>query len=956
MRPLLTACLAWAMCTGAILSPVALQAGDPYADQVAGFAAGDPSNPQLSDPGTTLGPPDFNADNLSGFLTLGIGGSVTLEFVDNVALDGPGADIQVWGDPANDEQVKAEASEDGTTYRSFGIVGESAQLDLALVDLTSARFVRISDDGDRMLGVSPGAELDAVEALHPAAPGALAATVTIPPAPPATTSTPPTAPTWQRLGGPIGGLGYDIRMRPDRPDIMFVTDAWAGVHRSTDAGRTWQPANDGISGRQGESGDAIPVFCLTIDPNNNDIVWAGLQTLGQIYRSQDGGLTWEKRISGIVEGEGLSFRGITVEPGNSSVVYAAGEISPWLWAGRAVRGLAFDLTKGVLYRSLDAGLHWSAIWRGDNLARYLWIDPGNPQILYLSTGIFDREAANSDPQSRTPGGVGILKSVDGGQTWTPMNAGLGNLYVGSLFMHPQDPNVLLAGAGNNVYSEGSGIYLTTDGGAHWQWVLDTDPIALTSVEFSLSDPNLAYAGGQHVFAVSADGGRTWERRERVPGRWGPVGIAPGFPIDFQVDPRNPERIFANNYGGGNFLSEDGGESWMSASSGYTGADIRSLAVDPTNPGTVYANGRSGPYVSRDGGVRWQGVNTEGLEAIIVEGSQIAVEPSDPRHLIMTESNRDLIYWSEDGGATWEESANDWPDLRQTEGAFLGGIESLAFAPSRPERVYAVFGNNGCKGFGAGCDSPQAVSTVVLSQDGGRSWTRAAALPQDGMPGTSVVVHPADADRAWVAVPSLGVFQTTDAGATWTPAPELAAVRVVALAIDPTGDRLFAGTLESGVYASADGGATWRSSSAGMDPNEPIYTVAISPTQPETIYAGSLRSGVFQSKDGGKSWKLLNDGLRMRSVHDLVVTSDGETLYAGTRGEGVFRLSPHEQAYFDALAPTATPVPTATQPSGAQTPTEPAAQGRGLCGAGAALPMLPLAIAVWSRRRGRGRGQ
>ncbi|NIT78763.1 MAG: hypothetical protein GWO44_18200, partial [Thermoplasmata archaeon] len=59
-------------------------------------------------------------------------------------------------------------------------------------------------------------------------------------------------------------------------------------------------------------------------------------------------------------------------------------------------------------------------------------DPRDPDVLYVSTGIFDREAANSIPDSRTPGGVGIIKSTDGGQTWREVNNGLANLYVGTL--------------------------------------------------------------------------------------------------------------------------------------------------------------------------------------------------------------------------------------------------------------------------------------------------------------------------------------------------------------------------------------------------------------------------------------------------------------------------------------------------------------------------------------------
>jgi len=737
-------------------------------------------------------------------------------------------------------------------------------------------------------------DLGAAQVPAPAVAATVAAPTSLAQATVASPSNVPAAPatnfTWVRTGGPLGGLGYDIRMRPDNPDVMFVTDAWAGVHMSTDGGSSWIPANQGITGRQGESGDAIPAFCLTIDPNNNDIVWAGLQNLGELYRSADGGLTWERRVSGIIEGEGLSFRGISIEPGNSNIVYAAGEISPWKWAGRNMKGLAFDLTKGVVYKSINGGLHWAAIWRGDNLARYIWIDPSDVNTLYVSTGIFDREAANSDPASRIPGGVGVLKSTDGGQTWSQINNGLRNLFIGSLFMHPTDPNVLLAGAGNNAYLEGSGIYLTTDGGASWELVLDTTPVAITSVEFSTSDPRVAYAGGQSIFAVSTDGGRTWTRREHSNGRWGPLGISPGFPIDFQVDPRKPERIFANNYGGGNFLSEDGGTTWKSASTGYTGADLRSVSIQASSPALVYTNGRSGPYLSVDGGGHWQGINPEDLPQI-VEGSQISLDPTNPQHVVMTESNRILIYWSDDGGGTWHESTHDMAGLTPMYGSFFGGVEALAYAPSQPSRVYAVFGNNGCKGLGLGCDGAQPASTVAISDDGGRSWTHLTSTPDDTMPGTAVVVHPSDPDRAWIAVPSSGVYKTLDGGGTWQSATQgLGSAQVVSLALDiSNADILYAGTLAQGVYKSLDGGGTWRSSSHGMDPNEPVYSIAVDPTQTNIVYAGSMRSGVFRSENGGQTWVKINSGLRTRSVHDLAISADGGTLYATTRGEGVFRL-------------------------------------------------------------------
>jgi len=715
---------------------------------------------------------------------------------------------------------------------------------------------------------------------------------------------------WVRLGGPIGGLGYDIRMRPDNPDIMYVSDAWAGVHKSTDGGMTWFTLNNGIDAHTGPSGDAIPVFCLTIDPNNPEIIWIGLQDLGTIYRSLDGGQNWEKRSNGIAERNGLTFRGLTIEPGNSDVVYAAGEVSSWAGGRPERRGREFDKTEGVVYKSVDGGNSWKAVWRGQSLARYIWINPNDHNILYVSTGIFDRESANSDPVTNIAGGEGVLKSTDGGETWTNVNNGLGNLYVGSLFMHPQNPDILLAGTGNNAYPAGGGVYLTTDGGANWKHVAGEH---VTSVEFALSDPDIAYAAGDGSFYRSEDGGVTWKTfvNERGWG-WGPAGIRPGFPIDFQVDPRNPYRIFVNNYGGGNFLSEDGGETWVSASVGYTGADLRDLFVVPDNPAFVLVNGRSGPFISRDGGVDWQGVNPLDVREI-AEGARITVDPSDPEHILLSSAHWGWTYESVDGGLNWRLSTNYEDELHNlpepdTNKKFQG-FQAIAFAPSNPEIVYGGFGVWRCSTSGDPylC-SARTIVSVLVSEDGGHSWTRLNGTPLDGLSVTEIVVHPENPDIAWVSIMNGGVFRTEDRGQSWQENNQgLGAMQVMDLAHDPTNPNiLYAATNGRGVFKSEDSGGTWRQASAGLDSNEPVYALAVDPAHSNVIYAGSYRSGVFTSEDGGAHWRLINNGLRTRAVTALSISADGETLYAATTGEGVFRLSTHDQDYFDALAPTPPP--------------------------------------------------
>ena len=773
--------------------------------------------------------------------------------------------------------------------------------------------------------------------------------------------------TWVRLGGPLGGLGYDIRMPPDNPDVMYVTDSFAGLHKSTDGGLTWFPINEGIDVRAGPSGDAIPVFSVTVDPNDPDVVWAGTQSAGKVYRSVDGGRTWEERINGILEGQGLSIRGITIEQGNSDVIYAAGEIASWVWAGRERTFSNSDMTRGVVYKSTDAGLHWEAVWRGDNLARYVWIDPRDHDTLYVSTGIFDREAANSDPETGIPGGVGVLKSTDGGKTWFQVNEGLGSLYVGSLFMHPRNPDILLAGAAKNEYAGGGGIYLTTDGGAHWQYVGGRE---VTSVEFALSDPGIAYAGGDGEFYRSEDGGLTW-RRVPPEGPWGPRGIRTGFPIDFQVDPRDPYRIFANNYGGGNFLSEDGGQTWVSASTGYTGAGVSGLAMDAQNAAHLFATGSAGPFRSMDGGRSWEGLNPGNTPGFWM----IALDPANTAH-VLTAMSEGVVYESMDGGLHWEIILDIMSEI--TEQHLVGkmdlfqGLWALEFSPSDPSKVYAGFANGNCASLGdpAPCRESILVS-MATSEDGGHTWTRRTGTPFEGFSVMSVIAHPTTPDVVWVATAAQGIFQTSDGGTTWEKLPTVNDVeserRLRTLVADPSEpDTLYAGTAGGGAFKSEDGGMTWQMSRAGMDANEMIETIVIDPVRPNVVYAGSKLSGAYLSEDAGATWRKINDGLRTRSIRSLVISADGETLYAATRGEGVFRMSTHDQSYFDALAqvedPTASPqlplatatdASPATSPSAAPTPSQPSPiaetpPGGIPCLGGA--PLLVLAGLLWLRRR------
>jgi len=683
--------------------------------------------------------------------------------------------------------------------------------------------------------------------------------------------------SWIRTGGPLGGLGYDVRMHPGNPDKMYVTDAFAGVFISDDGGKTWYPSNQGITDRTGESQDAIPVFCLSIDPHNPDNIWIGTQSSGGLFKSEDGGKSWNRKNIGITRREGYTFRGITVDPVDPKTVYAAAEISSWAWSKQPVHGREFDLTKGVVYKSTDDGESWKEVWQGDNLARYILVNPNDNNILYVSTGIFDREAANSDPDSGDPGGVGVIKSTDGGISWFEVNNGLNNLYVGSLFMHPDNPEILLAGTGNNQYWENNGIYLTTDGANSWTRVYGGEYDNINSVEFSVTNPQMAYAGGSGHILRSEDGGNNWRIVSPGDDGWGAPGVRGGFPIDFQIDPRNPERIFANNYGGGNFLSENGGQSWQVASTGYTGAQVRAIVVDPNYSGVVYVAARSGIFTSRNGGSTWTGLGADPYN--VLEWNSIAVNPANPSSILTGTNWGSILLYSSDSGQSWQ-------NVLEIE---LGlGVRTLAYAPSDPNWIYA-----GTGGFiSAGVfDQEVAGDGIYLSQDGGLKWEQITKENYADAHVTDISISLADQKTVFAATTNYGILRTRNGGENWEQINQGLMMRHGArsVAVHPGNpETVYTGIAFGGIYRTDNGGESWQNSSAGLNPEANISDLVFDPTNPDILYAADLFSGVYRSSDGGKTWQPFSEGLRTRAVNQLAFSTNGAHLYAATEGEGVFR--------------------------------------------------------------------
>jgi photosystem II stability/assembly factor-like uncharacterized protein len=744
---------------------------------------------------------------------------------------------------------------------------------------------------------------------------------------------------WVRLGGPPGGLGYDIRMRPDNPDEMYVTDARAGIFKSVNGGLTWDATNANLT----FGADAVaPIFCATIDPHDYDTVWIGTQVTGHLYRTVNAGQSWEARDNGISH-DARSLRGITIDPNNADIVYVGLEVEAGQWQREHPEATA-EMAGGEVYKSTDGGLNWVRIWQGPNVARYVWIDPRDSNRVYVSTGIFDRTPANSDRAAGDPGGVGILRSDNAGQSWTVLNEqnGLGGRIIPSLFMHPTDPDVLIAAVyGSNI---SNGVYVTRDGGDTWEQSLDF-PLGIHNVEIATSDPDVWYGATENAAFRSDDAGRTWEQY--------PLATADrdaGMPIDLQVDPRDPYRIFVNNYGGSNFVSTDGGATWVDASKGYTGAQVNVFVLPD---GMVIAEAQTGIFEGRDSGFTWVGLK-------IVDEQAPATDPLS--HALLPHGGK--VLHSTDGGASW--SAVQVVDLHAEAQAGRIRVDlvasRLAVAPSDPQTVYLGFLDGLCgTGSSGTCFDPML--GFFRSQDGGYTWEEVPGGPFKKAATLRIAVHPQDS-RKLLAATSNGLFVSNDGGDSWQEvsaltdvAAEVAiwdtdtefsksnAVIITDVVIDPFNpDTVYASALHKGVFRSDDGGASWQTAAYGMDPNEPVLVLIPDANHEGVLYAGSSWSGVFATTDGAQTWRKISDGLTITSVISMALTSDGSILYAGTFNGGAWRLGGEGELDQEETGEAQSEVQPEIQSETLETGAEPTPINWGLVG-GVAILVCLIAVAI-----------
>ena len=278
------------------------------------------------------------------------------------------------------------------------------------------------------------------------------------------------------------------------------------------------------------------------------------------------------------------------------------------------RTFYFGSVNGGIWKTTDAGVVWSPIFDGQNVASIgaLAVSPSDPNTIYAGTG-------ESDIRSDLSSGTGVYKSTDAGRTWT--HIGLDETrQISRIVVDPKNANLVYVGALGHAYgpNEERGVYKSTDGGAHWTKVLDQGKeMGVSDLAICAGDPDLLFAGTWHTWRPpwstyatldgpgsglfrSKDGGKTWTHltSSGLPeGNWGRVGVAVAA---------DGQRVYAliQAKKAGLYRSDDGGNTWILAN-----ADPRltsrawyfnRVTIDPGNPDVLYIPNIA-LYRSEDGG-------------------------------------------------------------------------------------------------------------------------------------------------------------------------------------------------------------------------------------------------------------------------------------------------------------------------------------------------------------------
>jgi photosystem II stability/assembly factor-like uncharacterized protein len=688
---------------------------------------------------------------------------------------------------------------------------------------------------------------------------------------------------------------------------LYAGSASGGLWKTENEGTTWAPVFD--------KAPSAAIGDVAVAPSDPRIAWVGTgeanifrssQAGIGVYKSVDGGKSWN--ACGLENT--ATIPRIVIHPKNPDIVYVAASGHEW----------TFNPDRGV-YKTTDGGKTWKKVLYVDDGsgAIDLVMDPVDPATLYASFWQRIRLKWNDPRNSAETSGSGLFKTVDGGETWKPINLGLprpaarGRIGIDLCLTKP---DILYAFVDNydiarepsaeeraNVYGlpssgiiKGATVYRSDDRGETWRQTSGQTPEqkkymerhsntygwVFGQVRVDPNDPETVYTMGL-MLNVSNDGGKTFRR---VPG--------PG--VDHHalwIDPDNSSYMI-KGFDQGLAVSYDKGANWRYFQNEIPVCQFFNLNVDRATPFHVYGSmqdhGSFRGVVDLSKG-RDQIPPADFEEAPGGEGSNHAIDPMDP----------DIVYSAgfygaisrtdlRKGGKRYETTKDLLPRTYENEPRLRGQwLAPFFLSPHNPNILY------------------HGMQYVFRSPDRGDTWERISS-------DLTAFTTSEAGDISYHTLFALSesplkyglVYAGTDDGRVWVTRDGGKAWREITASL-PYGkwvSRIVASAHELGtvymtqngkrdddftpyVWKSDDYGKTWVDISKGV-PFGPINVIREDPIDGNILYLGT-DGGVFATTDRGKTWDALGAGLPTVYVHDLVIHPRDNIVVIATHGRGMWAL-------------------------------------------------------------------
>ncbi|HRX96053.1 MAG TPA: T9SS type A sorting domain-containing protein [Bacteroidales bacterium] len=659
--------------------------------------------------------------------------------------------------------------------------------------------------------------------------------------------------TWE-FAGPtnIGGRITDIEIHPDEPETIYIGASTGGVWKSTDMGASWEYKFEGAN--------LISVGDIAIDPEDKNTIYAGTaeannasysfigdgiykstdagetwQNIGLensayisrividhsnsqriwvaangnlftpdsergIYRSEDGGMNWEKVL---FVNDSTSATEIVQHPTNPDILYAG------MW--ERMRGLtyrhSFGLGTGV-YKSTDGGDTWTELTNGlpfnEDAGRVgLSIAKSNPDVIYAFYDMPDYE-------------VNVFRTTDGGDSWTQtndnaldeMNSNFG-WYFGQVRVHPQDEDM--------VFVMGVGFFRTSNGGASWMdigsWDVHVDHHAMCFDETN----GRIYLGNDGGLYLSSNNGSSWTHINNLP-------FTQFYAID--IDYNNPQRIIGGTQDNNTIITYDGAvDNWDR----ILGGDGMYCLIDYSNPNTMYAEYQWGNlHKSTNGGDNFDYIAWSWSDDRVNWSAPLAMDPENPQVLYFGTYR---VWKSTNGGNSWNDVSGD---ITKGVDQYFHTIATIHVSPVNNNIVVAGTGDG----------------LIHVSENAGLSWTNIT----NGIPDrwvTRVLCDPVDENTIYATVSGFRwdeyiphVLKSTDLGQSWTDiSSNLPGIPVADIVVDPDHPGYLYVATDAGVFFSNNDGISWESLNEGIH-GVPTMTLKIhNPTR--TLVAGTHGLSAFR---------------------------------------------------------------------------------------------------------------